>query len=64
MKQVEIVISPTGDIKIDAQNFKGAECEKATAELSKALGDVSKTTNKPERFTHTGAQGAQQKATR
>ena len=61
MKQVEIVISPTGEIKIDAQGFKGAECTKATEALSKALGEVSKETNKPERFTHTGAQ---QKATR
>jgi len=61
MNQVEIVISPTGEIKIDAQGFKGAECTKATEALSKALGDVAKETNKPERFTHTTTQ---QKASR
>lgn len=60
MKSLEIIIGTTGEVKIDAIGFTGNACEKATAEMQKALGDKTKETNKPERYAHTGA--AQQKA--
>lgn len=50
MKQVLIQISATGDLTIEAQNFKGAECEKATAALEKALGVTGNRKKKPEYY--------------
>ncbi len=38
----------TGQIKIDAVGFQGADCEKATAFLEEALGQVSDRQRKPE----------------
>ncbi len=45
---IEILISPSGEISIDAVRFKGAECEKATRFLEEALGVVGQKTRKPE----------------
>jgi hypothetical protein len=45
---IEIIVSPLGEIKIDAIGFKGADCEKATRFLEQALGVVSKRVKKPE----------------
>ena len=45
---IEIVVSPNGDIQIDAVGFKGADCEKATAFLEQALGIVGNRVKKPE----------------
>jgi hypothetical protein len=56
---VEVTIQPTGEIKIDAIGFKGADCEVATAYLEEALGQVSQKQKKPEyhqRRTVTGQQ--------
>jgi hypothetical protein len=47
-RTVEILVSPMGDISIDAIGFKGADCEKATAYLEEALGRVAAKTRKPE----------------
>lgn len=35
---VEITVSSSGDIAIDAVGFKGADCQKATEYLEQALG--------------------------
>lgn len=56
-KQIEITITPEGEVQIEAVGYSGAECEQATAELEKALGVAGKRTAKPERYQ----QGAQQK---
>jgi hypothetical protein len=45
---VEIIVSPQGEITIDAVNFKGADCEKATAYLEDALGVVKNRAKKPD----------------
>ena len=37
-KQIEVIIDADGNISIDAHGFKGADCQKATAFLEKALG--------------------------
>ncbi len=52
---IEIIIGKSGEIKIDAIGFKGANCEQATRFLEEALGVVGQKTKKPEyhqRTTH------------
>ena len=45
---IEIIVSPTGEIQIDAVGFKGADCEKATRFLEEALGVVDRRAKKTE----------------
>ena len=45
---IEIVIAPSGEVKIDAVGFKGADCEKATAFLEQTLGIQRNSVRKPE----------------
>ncbi len=47
-RTIEIIVSPTGDICIDAVGFKGPDCEKATQFLEEALGVIGQKTKKPE----------------
>ena len=47
-KTIEVIVDAGGGIKIDAAGFKGADCEKATAFLEKALGQVKARQKKPE----------------
>lgn len=47
-KTIEVIVNTGGQIKIDAAGFKGADCEKATAFLEKALGTVKGRQKKPE----------------
>jgi len=47
-KTIEVIVSQTGEVKIDALGFKGADCEKATKFLEQALGQVSSKQKKPE----------------
>jgi len=47
-RTIEIIVSPIGDIQIDAIAFKGADCEKATHFLEEALGVVHHRAKKPE----------------
>lgn len=47
-KTIEIIVSSTGEVSIDAVGFKGADCEKATAYLEQALGVVGRKMKKPE----------------
>ena len=55
-KTIEVVVDTGGGIKIDAVGFKGADCEKATAFLEKALGTVKGKTRKPEYHQRVQAQ--------
>lgn len=48
MKSIEIIVSPTGDISIDAVGFKGADCEQATRFIEEALGQTRRSIKKPE----------------
>lgn len=45
---IEVIVSPTGDIQIDAVGFKGADCERATQYLEEALGVINTRVKKPE----------------
>lgn len=47
-KTIEVIISPNGQIQIDALGFKGADCERATRYLEEALGVVNNRVKKPE----------------
>lgn len=47
-KSIEVTISPTGNIQIDAIGFKGSDCEQATKFLEEALGVVAQKQKKPE----------------
>ena len=47
-KTIEVIVTTDGAIRIDAVGFKGADCEKATAFLEKALGKVRGRQKKPE----------------
>jgi len=47
-RSIEIIVSPHGDISIDAVNFKGADCEAATQFLEEALGTAGDRKRKPE----------------
>jgi hypothetical protein len=47
-KKIEIIVSPNGEISINAVGFKGADCEKATRAMEEALGTVAQRTHKPE----------------
>lgn len=48
---VKINISPTGDVKIDAEGFKGRSCEEATKSIELVLGGgEAKKSKKPEYY--------------
>jgi hypothetical protein len=53
MKAIEVIVGPDGSLKIDAVGFQGADCERATAFLEKALGTVKGRQKKPERYRRT-----------
>jgi hypothetical protein len=59
-KTIVIIVSPMGDISIDAVGFKGPDCEQATKFLEEALGVVGKKVIKPEYHQH-GSRTNQQK---
>ena len=45
---IEVTVSPEGAVEINAVEFKGADCEKATRFLEEALGQITTRTQKPE----------------
>ena len=59
---IEVVVSPQGDIVIEAVGFKGADCEAATKFLEEALGVLTAKTRKPE-YHQTSTRNAQQHLT-
>ncbi len=57
-RSIEITITPTAVIQIDAVGFKGPDCEAATRFLEEALGTIGIRQKKPEyhQRSHTKAQ--------
>jgi len=45
---IEIIVTPNGDISIDAIGFAGADCETATRYLEEALGEIQNRKRKSE----------------
>jgi Protein of unknown function (DUF2997) len=54
-RTIQVVVSTSGDISIDAVGFKGADCEKATRFLEEALGETKSRVKKPEYHTRAAA---------
>ncbi len=48
MKTVEILIAASGQLTINAAGFSGSDCDKATAFLEQALGQLAAKQRKPE----------------
>jgi hypothetical protein len=59
-RSIEVVIAPSGEVKIDAIGFKGVDCQKATAFLEQALGLERNRVRKPE-FHQSARKHLQQK---
>ncbi len=59
---IEVLISPTGEVVIEAVGFKGADCEAATRFLEEALGVLTTKTRKPE-YHQASTRAAQQHLT-
>ena len=55
MKIIEIVISPTGETKIETKGFTGSECRDASKFIEQALGKQTSEQLKPE-FHQTASQ--------
>jgi len=56
---IEVVVSPSGDISIEAVGFKGADCEKATKALEESLGVTKSRVKKPEYYARTTTRNQQ-----
>ena len=52
-KTIEIVVGTTGEIRVEAVEFQGPDCEKATRFIEEALGQVQERQKKPEFHTAT-----------
>lgn len=50
MKQIIVEVKETGEVRIEATGFTGSACEKATAEIERALGIPGKRNKKPEYY--------------
>ena len=48
MKTVTVTFDGTGNVSVETSGFKGAECQKATAEFEKLLGKKVSDTPTPE----------------
>ena len=48
MRQIEVVVSPTGESRVEAVGYQGSSCQSATKALEKALGAKSSGSLKPE----------------
>ncbi len=59
-RSIEILISPDGQLTIDAISFKGADCDRATKFLEQALGLTAEKRRKPE-YHQTMRRQSQQK---
>ena len=50
MKMIEVIVQTDGTLKINAVDFSGPDCEKATRFLEEALGKTTGKTKKPEHY--------------
>jgi hypothetical protein len=41
MKQIDVIIDSDGNVEVQTSGFSGPECQKATADLERALGKVT-----------------------
>lgn len=38
MKRIEVIVTPTGEVKLESRGYSGADCIAATKALEEALG--------------------------
>lgn len=50
MKTIEVLVLPNGETKVEAHGYIGDECTAALSPIEKALGSLTKITNKPEYY--------------
>ena len=62
-KSIEVIVNTDGSLKIEAMGFQGADCEKATAFLEKALGETRSRKQKAERYQAIAVKRAQKVGT-
>jgi hypothetical protein len=55
-KTIQIIVSPTGETKIETTGFSGGACKDATRELERALGAVTDDQLTGEYYTETNEQ--------
>ena len=60
MKSIEILITPSGSVRVEALDFVGPDCEAATAFLEEALGEVTDKHRKSEYYARTRLKQNQQ----
>jgi hypothetical protein len=58
-RTINVIVSPAGDISIDAVGFQSADCERATKALEEALGVVDNRVKKPEYHARASARTQQ-----
>jgi len=47
-RQIQVKVSPTGEITVEAHGFHGKGCEAATQAIEEALGNPQERTRKPD----------------
>ena len=52
MKRIEVIVSPTGESRVETFGFAGEACRTATKKLIRALGATQTETTKPEFYTN------------
>ena len=62
MRKIEVIVSPTGETRVEAVGYQGNGCQSATKALEKALGAKASGVLKPE-FYETNNNVNQQKET-
>lgn len=60
MRTVEVVVSPTGEVRVQTRGFTGASCRAASQALEQLLGSVTEEQLTPEYFISASAQQHQQ----
>ncbi len=59
MKKIEIIISPTGETKIQTTGFTGSQCQQASRSLIDALGETTNRKLTSEYFQSSATQQTQ-----
>ena len=59
-RRIHVRVSPTGEITVEAEGFKGNGCEAATKAIEEALGKPRERTRKPDFWRQTNSHQNQQ----
>jgi len=59
-RRIHVKVSPTGEITVEAEGFKGNGCEAATKAIEEALGKPRERTRKPDFWRQTNSHQNQQ----